>query len=266
MEKRWNQRWTLCEKQEWVCPHITRLDRSVVKLTESFQSLVTHITQWNQELTDDARQIMDILTKTLSINELKVAIQHSTNWILDKQAAMMDEIEKLKQNVQTLEENIEELEKDHLTGVYTRHRYTKDFWELKENFLQKDEIFSCAVIDIDNFKKINDTHTHSWWDKILKYLANVLTTKFWVDNVYRYGWEEFIILHKWKKEKLHKGLNEVLDFLHHPTSKPPLNIQLTFSGWVKECKHDDTSKSLFDGADRTMYKVKQNGKNRVICE
>lgn len=251
------KRWVMCESQKWVCPHIVHLDRSVTTLTETFSSLINKITDWNTELNNDAQAIINALKQTLSLEDLKRTIADSTHWILEKQNAMMIEI-------QTLRKDVEKLQKDDLTWLYRREKYTQDFANLKKNLIENGKNFSCAVIDIDNFKKINDTHSHAGWDKVLQYLAEVLKTKFWVKHVYRYWWEEFMILYKGCKEKLEKWLNEVLNFLHSAHAKNRLSIQLTFSGWITECAVDDTSDSLFNKADRLMYQVKHNGKNRVI--
>lgn len=253
------ERWIPCEKQPWVCPHIVHLDKSVIELTRTFWLLIESITNWNADLTKDAEAIISALKNTFSIEELKRTISDSTQWILERQTAMMSEIDTLKQNV-------EKLQKDDLTWLYRRERYTEDFTNLKNNLLEKQEKFSCAVIDVDNFKKINDTHTHTGWDKVLQYLAEVLKRKFWDKNIYRYGGEEFMILYKWSKATLEKWLNEVLEFLHNPISRKSMKIPITFSWGVTECTLNDTSDSLFKRADALMYEVKHNGKNRVLTD
>lgn len=249
----------ICNNAPWMCPHIIHLNKSLGELTISFQAVITKITTGDSDLTEDAQKIIAVLQETLPIEDLKASIKEITDWLLQKQQAMMWEI-------QRLQEDVEELGKDHLTGLYTRHRYAKDFLTLQQKFIETNEEFSCAVIDVDNFKKINDTCSHIEWDKVLKYLARILTVKFWNQYVYRYGWEEFIILYKWKKENLYKWLNEVLDFLNSPPERRTIKTQFTFSWWVTIYHQDDTSASLFERADRLMYKGKHNWKNQVICD
>ncbi len=246
-----------CEKQSWVCTHMVHLNKSVIELTQVFWSLVETITSWNADVTEHTDAIKKALQETLSIEELKETIENSTRWIIENQAIMMEEISELKATV-------EKLKKDELTWLYRREKYAEDFANFKKNLLENGERFSCAVIDVDNFKKINDTYTHTGWDKVLQYLAEVLQRKFWEKNIYRYWWEEFMILYKWSKAILEKWLNEVLEFLHNPISRTSMKIQITFSWWVTECALNDTPDSLFKKADNLMYQVKHNGKNRVL--
>lgn len=247
----------ICDEKKWVCPHIVNLDKSVKDLAEWVQLIVEQISSWN--ITHDAEQILTSLQLNIPIEELKSLIQSLSNEIISKQNIMI-------QKIQTLQENIEELEKDHLTWVYTRHRYQRDFWNLKQSLIEKKSPFSCAVIDIDNFKIINDTYSHLWWDNALKYLTEILKLQFWDQCIYRYGGEEFIILYKWNKEKLYKWLSKVLDFLNQKNIKRSINFSITFSWWITECKIDDSYESIFQRADELMYKAKRNGKNQIYIK
>lgn len=244
-----------CEIQKNVCPHIVKLNTSIELLVQNIESMVLQAEKW--EIEKNAEEIIRSLTLEIPIEELKSVIQRLTTGIIEQQNNMI-------QTIEALQEDIKELEKDHLTGLYTRQRYEKDFTKLKKGLVEKNKWFSIGVIDIDNFKEINDTHGHIWWDQALKYIAEILKTKFWTQHVYRYGGEEFIILYTAGKSKLYKWLCEVLDFLHQKNLKRHIKFNITFSWGVTEAQWSDTHEILFQRADSLMYQAKRNGKNQVF--
>lgn len=244
-----------CEIQKNVCPHIVKLNTSIELLVQNIESMVLQAEKW--EIEKNAEEIIRSLTLEIPIEELKSVIQRLTTGIIEQQNNMI-------QTIEALQEDIKELEKDHLTGLYTRQRYEKDFTKLKKGLVEKNKWFSIGVIDIDNFKEINDTHGHLWWDQALKYIAEILKTKFWSQHVYRYGGEEFIILYTAGKNKLYKWLCEVLDFLHQKNLKRHIKFNITFSWGVSEAQWSDTHEILFQRADSLMYQAKRSGKNQVF--
>lgn len=244
----------ICEIQKNVCPHIVKLNASIELLAKRIESIMQQAE--NGKIEENAEEIMKSLTLEIPIEELKMVIERLTTGIIEQQNNMI-------QTIEALQEDIKELEKDHLTGLYTRQRYEKDFEKFQKGFVEKNKWFSLGVIDIDNFKEINDTHGHIGWDQALKYIAEILKTKFWTHHVYRYGGEEFIILYTGWKNKLYKWLLEVLDFLHQKNLKRHIKFNITFSWWVTEAQRNDTHEVIFQRADALMYRAKRNGKNQV---
>jgi len=124
-----------------------------------------------------------------------------------------------------------------------------------------------SVLDVDNFKKLNDTHGHAAGDAALVHLAKVIKhTVRPTDVIARYGGEEFIII------LTETGLDEAVKvtgrlqreltkrfFLHNNE-----RLLITFSAGVAEYRPGDTDESLFQRADKAMYQAKVQGKNRVV--
>jgi diguanylate cyclase (GGDEF)-like protein len=156
--------------------------------------------------------------------------------------------------------------RDSLTGLYN-YKY---FYDTLTNFLSngKDEI-SVILIDIDDFKKINDSFGHLVGDRVLIELADILrlnTRK--TDVIVRYGGEEFAIILK------SCSITEALEMAERLRGKVEnylfaLNIEgfsgITISVGVSNFPHNAMSSiELVKAADEAMYCAKRQGKNRVV--
>jgi diguanylate cyclase (GGDEF)-like protein len=157
------------------------------------------------------------------------------------------------------------IDHDQLTNAYTRR---KVFETLKEK-LANNETITVAILDIDHFKTVNDTHGHIVGDEILKKYVKRLETKL-DDNdmVGRFGGEEFIIIFNDKdKYTAKKALEDVLESLKkHPLDIREKRIVLSFSGGIctpKEFEDTSNIKNVLAIADNRLYKAKQNGRNQI---
>jgi diguanylate cyclase (GGDEF)-like protein len=151
--------------------------------------------------------------------------------------------------------------KDFMTKAYNR-RY---FFQKIEGFYKDNLNFAIAMLDIDNFKKVNDIYGHDVGDQVIITLANVLkqNTK-GADLVARFGGEEFCVALKdvGKKQaigffvKLRKIISDLSINKNGKKIKFTVSIGLAFS----DCKNID---ELLKQADDALYSAKENGKNRV---
>lgn len=156
---------------------------------------------------------------------------------------------------------------DSLTGLYNRRHFEDN---LEREFLRatryKSEL-SFAIIDVDYFKKVNDTYGHSCGDYVLKEVAYLILQTFRkTDMVFRYGGEEFaVIITETPLEKaviplerLRKAISE------HQFKYNGLNISITVSIGVSEVtKNTESVHQLFENADKALYKAKENGRNQI---
>lgn len=163
------------------------------------------------------------------------------------------------------EEAKEAINIDGLTGLLNR----KGLEDHIVSCQKKASVFSVIMMDIDNFKKVNDTYGHTFGDTVLKGLAETLTSNTRCsDAVFRYGGEEFIIVCSNTNldqamlvaEKVRKAFRATT-FMY---DDKPLNF--TISLGVAECTYKQYKdvKSLVDVADSNLYEAKHTGKNRVI--
>lgn len=159
---------------------------------------------------------------------------------------------------------------DGLTGLYN-HRYFMDAisGEIRRA-VRYDKSLCIVMIDIDYFKHYNDTNGHPGGDKVLKKVAEILSSLTRdTDIVARYGGEEFILL---LTETTKEGGTEFAQRLcrtveeeHFENEEAQPNGKLTISVGVSSCRTDSTNpKELIDLADKSLYKAKNGGRNRVV--
>ena len=123
--------------------------------------------------------------------------------------------------------------------------------------------FSIAIIDIDNFKVVNDTYGHDEGDRVLSLLADVAASCFRsIDTVSRFGSEEFlVILPKTQGGAAVQALNR----FRNATISGNLKVKnITVSAGIAQYLVDgEDVKSLLKTADSNLYKAKNSGRNRV---
>ena len=135
---------------------------------------------------------------------------------------------------------------------------------------QKEEKRSIiCVIDIDDFKKLNDVYGHITGDKVLKSVASIFLKNIRSsDFIARIGGEEFIVI-------LHDVIMEearlIIDKLREKISNTQFldysennKIKCTISGGIDEIQKNDSLASAVDRADKNLYKAKNSGKNMII--
>lgn len=187
---------------------------------------------------------------------------------------------------------------DPLTKLANRRLVDSKLDELINNFSRNPQEFSIFILDIDFFKKINDTFWHDVWDIALKWLANILNNEVRAaDTVARWWWEEFLIILKWtthnialeKAEQIRKKIetelikfiknNDNIDRFCPNTEWCSLRIncqrnnlqcfpsRITCSIWVSTIKKEnwevETKSHLIKRADSALYIAKENWRNMV---
>jgi diguanylate cyclase len=166
-----------------------------------------------------------------------------------------------------LERVSEQVREDQLTGALNRRGMEDAMGREIARARRSRKPLCISVLDVDNFKKLNDTHGHAAGDAALVHLAKVIKhTVRPTDVIARYGGEEFIII------LTETGLDEAVKvtgrlqreltkrfFLHNNE-----RLLMTFSAGVAEFSPGDTEESLFQRADKAMYQAKVQGKNRVV--
>ncbi|NMS89003.1 diguanylate cyclase [Clostridioides difficile] len=146
---------------------------------------------------------------------------------------------------------------DGLTNVYNR----KSFDIMYEKYIEKDDNFALVMIDIDNFKLINDNYGHKFGDIVIKGITNTISVMLeQEDKVFRYGGEEFSVLIR------NKSGEEVVNIIDNiriaiANKKWGEDVTVTISAGVA---HIFDSKNVLEEADKNLYKAKQLGRNKVV--
>ncbi|KRQ87709.1 putative diguanylate cyclase YeaP [Caloramator mitchellensis] len=146
---------------------------------------------------------------------------------------------------------------DHLTGLLNRRK----FEELLNDLLSTGETLSICLIDLDDFKYINDTFGHKKGDEALKHFTNAIRKQF-DDNAYicRYAGDEFVIVFKGSKKILREKIDEIKEFLD---TNPVDGINVKFSAGYSSTFETRNADKLITIADNEMYEQKKKNKLEV---
>lgn len=165
-------------------------------------------------------------------------------------------------------ERVEELSNaDGLTGLYNRRFFQENIERMASESARSKRTLSLIMLDIDFFKKVNDTYGHKAGDDVIKFLARTLrnnTRK--VDIVARYGGEEFVILMPdTTKDGAYSVAEKIREIIRNAlVITDEHQIKITSSFGISS--FPDTAQSFDDlikTADEALYFSKQNGRNRV---
>jgi len=165
---------------------------------------------------------------------------------------------------------------DGLTSVYNR-RYFNDIAQgIIDKTVRNNEVFGFLLLDIDNFKKYNDTYGHQKGDDALVMVAKSLkeTFKRGDDTIFRLGGEEFGVLINAKTKEdiltLSQAARANIEALQieHLNNPPAKVITASFGIGIIESKHNENMHyldSIYKNADDALYKAKNSGRNRIVC-
>jgi diguanylate cyclase (GGDEF)-like protein len=156
--------------------------------------------------------------------------------------------------------------RDFLTGLYNRRYFFDNANKYIQEIHESTENFTIAMIDIDFFKKINDTYGHDIGDNVIVSLSEILRANTnYQDIVSRFGGEEFCILLK-NTDKIKAGeilerlRVEVENFTYITTDEKTIKFTISIGASMNEGEELD---EIINQADMMLYNAKQNGRNQV---
>jgi diguanylate cyclase (GGDEF)-like protein len=157
---------------------------------------------------------------------------------------------------------------DSLTKLLNRRTFDEVMQRAIELFHEKKIPISLIMLDIDYFKKLNDTYGHSAGDEVLRQFSHILKKNIRVeDSVFRYGGEEFaIVAHGNTKEDIQIFTERILAEVQSTVVKYKKNkIKFTFSAGIEAMQDGLTRQTLIQRADFALYHAKKSGRNQVVC-
>ena len=157
---------------------------------------------------------------------------------------------------------------DGLTGLYNRRQFEIGLEQEYNRTKRHPSDFSLAILDIDFFKKVNDTYGHQYGDYVLKTVASLMKQSFRkTDLLYRYGGEELVMIMPETNvegalipvQRLRRMVEEY-DFDYNGVkAKVTVSIGLTMN-----YQSLTSSADIVKSADEALYKAKEDGRNRVV--
>ncbi len=251
------------------------------------QAKIDHISGTWLDVTNSVNDMAKSLTIQVR-NIIKVA-EAVANGDLTKEITTdaRGEILKLKENINTMiyklnETNIEnklqneKLEAlsntDALTGIFNRGYFDKMMPKIIKSCKRNDSLISFAILDLDFFKKVNDTYGHKIGDKVLQHVARVLNDNILrkKDCCFRIGGEEFAVIFSAKTRKkafdFMNNIREMISDLKIQDDNGNIINRITISIGLtsKRASEIKSLESLFIETDNLLYIAKENGRNMVV--
>ncbi|MDH3218518.1 MAG: diguanylate cyclase [Gammaproteobacteria bacterium] len=195
------------------------------------------------------------------LNERHEATEERNQRLTQQLSQMEQETQELQV---MLQENRNKLMYDALTGVYSRMSYDERIIQELSRWTRYQTPFSYAILDIDHFKRINDSYGHNAGDKALKIVGQMMQSYVrQSDCVFRIGGEEFVLLLSSTDvnsasrmvENMRKG---IAASSFHFKGEP---VRLTLSAGITETREGDSIESIYERADAALYKAKHSGRN-----
>jgi diguanylate cyclase (GGDEF)-like protein len=239
----------------------------------AFTKLIYEMSQSSEKFDKTINEQIDVIKAAKNMSDIlsaKDVVLGQAKKIQSQTDAMREELEESKRTTSKLTQLLEQVESkamiDPLTQVFNRGTYNMEIAQMIKEFKRYKNPAALIIIDIDHFKTFNDDYGHKVGDAVLVLVASVIKGAVRdTDMVFRYGGEEFLVLLDnidlknalMVAEKVRAQIES-----HHLTNKANV-LNVTVSIGLSCFKEGDVESSIFERADKALYKGKQNGRNRV---
>lgn len=239
----------------------------IVSTTDSYHQAISSFS----EKVEKADNIGDLSSALNSIMQTTRQTQKEALQTHDNMVKAQEELMRAQAKIQSLESQLTQMnslvQEDHLTGSFNRRGMDISLEREMHRAQHTEDPLCIALLDLDDFKHINDQYGHSTGDEVLIHLVNtVKETLRKLDVIARFGGEEFlIILPETQKEdasliitRIQRELSKSI-FMHNNS-----NIFITFSAGIAQYDMKETQEQFINRADEALYKAKAAGKNRAV--
>ncbi|MBN7768549.1 diguanylate cyclase [Marinobacter daepoensis] len=286
---------------------ITRSQREfeafLKRLDERLQSLREHFAEQsnahsgrqdatetlNREIRSELDLVGDDLRTSEDFHSLKQSVSRRLEFIgnalekfrtreRERESTLTHQLEAMQEKVVAMEAHSEQMQAqvreerrramtDLLTQLPNREAWQERLSFEYNRWLRYQNPLTVAVLDVDLFKRINDSYGHKAGDRVLQLVAREMGARLRsTDFIARFGGEEFVVL---LPETRAADACKVLDEIRGHVARLPFHfsgdpVSITFSAGVAEFRDSDTEESVFDRADRALYQAKEEGRNRVV--
>jgi len=260
----------LIEAKETLKSMVNTFVSRLADITSSTGNYQSKIQEYHNQINavNDITELNSILEHLVDdIGEMNTEAKANHETLLESQKKAQEAEKKINELTLKLDYISEAAHEDFLTGALNRRGMDEALIREFERSDRHGTSLSLAMLDVDHFKKINDTMGHSTGDKALAHLSKVVKGILRsTDVLARYGGEEFVILLPGSNQNdavtVVSGLQRDLTknfFLHNNE-----RVLITFSAGVAERVHGESVDSVLPRADAALYLAKQSGRNRVV--
>ncbi|MBI9088652.1 MAG: diguanylate cyclase [Desulfobacterium sp.] len=273
--------------KEFYQAYIADKDKTLTgKLLKEVKGILTDISRYVIDTKGDLAghgQRLETLAKELDKTEdleaLSAAVEHmiqeakglvqSGKHLQGRMTSSSEELASLRKQ---LEQSRQEAKTDTLTGLLNRRGFEERLHSAMDACLASQAPFSIIMIDLDHFKRINDTFGHLVGDSILKAFANILKQQIkGKDTPARFGGEEFIIMLPDTELEQARAVAESIRKLladqewKHKESGRSMG-RITISLGISQFRPPESETAMIKRADTALYAAKEGGRNRVVTE
>jgi len=242
----------------------------ISKLAESAVLAEDNVNQFDKVLRHSEKELVD---SNASLESIVAHLLASTRSMQASMELMREQIQESKQEITSLQERLEraaeEALTDPLTGLTNRKGLSKAIEQAVLSVEQLNSYPCLLMMDIDHFKKINDTFGHLLGDRVIKVVAETLKNQVkGKDTAARYGGEEFSVLlpetELMDAVKVAENIRLAIERTRIKRASDNQEIcRMTISIGVARHKPDEPIMALFERADNALYRSKNEGRNRV---
>ena len=215
----------------------------------------TRVEEINVELQSDKlrepAKILNVVTKLVDVNKTM-------------QGRLDQAEDRLREQVRLVESHAAEARTDALTLVGNRRAFETDIARCLADFHRAGQVFSLAMIDLDKFKRLNDTYGHQAGDEVLRGTGRVLRRVLREsDSIARYGGEEFaVIFNRAAISEVQKALTRLRKAIANAAFEfPGGKLQVTISVGAAQIMAGENLEAIVQRADAALYASKEAGRN-----
>lgn len=263
-------------QQEPIQPDRADLDRMVARLESNLETFQTNTKAARNATNEYGTKLEAHVSDLQDVQKAGELVSHLADIakvMLERTRHAEEEMRKSEDEARGLRRSLarakRDAEIDFLTGLPNRRAFEVLLERHYEEARAAIEPLSVAFCDIDEFKKVNDTHGHEAGDRVIKLIADTLA-RISDDHchVARHGGEEFVMLFRGlPPSEAAKRLDEARESLserrliNRKTDQP--FGQITFSGGVADVFGFGDSRAALKAADEALYRAKESGRNRI---
>ncbi|WP_300086519.1 GGDEF domain-containing protein [uncultured Nitrosomonas sp.] len=229
--------------------------------------------EYSQQVEQYARRIRETSDVNEIINILGTVLGETRSLRYSNEVySAQEQVRHAEKQIESLKQELEQLRElvhyDPMTGAFNRRGLDAVYQREAARADRNESTLCAAVLDLDDFKQINDTYGHQFGDDALIHLTKIAKESLRPsDVVARYGGEEFVIL---LPDTTLESAVWVMQRLQNNFSKKALTnmdgnaVPISFSGGVACRQFRENQKSLLKRADDVLYQAKKSGKSRIL--
>lgn len=245
-------------------------------MTMPLALLAQHFTQDKNGNTNQEKFEYELLgdSMPLEIYSLYESLEANQQALLNHQFELENKVKRRTIDLEIANRRLKNMaERDPLTNLYNR-RYTENqFTHIQDLCERSQDSIAVVLLDLDFFKKVNDTYGHLAGDECLRAMAKELSSHFKrdVDLLCRYGGEEFIlILPMCNTLRIEQHLNLFRENLANvvitsPVDQVTFSITVSIGAIIADATYSHSFEVWLKQADENLYKAKEQGRNSVVC-